>query len=285
VCVYISSDIQIAHATIVKAKARTISDFQSDVEVTEDLELDDSPWEVSSESDEDLAIHTRRQQPLAKTPSQSATLVSEIGDKQNSTTTSVELVQFVINCLWKLPIRRPAPLDRMKERATAETSDYYPFDLMHVKNKFPAVHERLAARLAKMITRRRQLMRYRKRHTDALQGHYLQTRRRVVAAIQDEDDRSEGSAPSLWASTRYTHITKATTLEVDMHARQLADLSNLYAPSIATSISSTGSNQSDGRMSINVPKRPKGGTGDASNQFICPYCRVAQSIATDRKWK
>jgi hypothetical protein len=217
--------------------------------------------------------------------SQSATLVSDIGQEQNTSAKPVELIHFVISCLWKLPIRRPVPLDRIKDRATAEIADFYPFDLMHVKNKFPVIHERLAARLAKMISRRRQLMRYRERHTDALQGHRLETRRRIIAAIYDEDDKSDRGAPSLWASTRYTHDTKATTLKIDMHARQPAGRSTVYSPSIATSISSTGSNQSDVEMSIHIPKRPKGGTDDASKQFICPYCRVPQSIATDRRWR
>jgi hypothetical protein len=173
----------------------------------------------------------------------------------------------------------------VKERAAAETSDYQPFDIMHVKNKFPAIDEKLAVRLGKMISRRRQIMRYRKRHTNALQDKHLQTRRPIAVAIHDQADESFDVAPSLLASTRYTHDTKATTLKVDVLDRIPSDLSSLYAPTMSTSISSIGSDQSECETPMAVPRRPKGDGSDASKQFICPYCRTAQSIGTDRKWR
>jgi hypothetical protein len=267
-----------------KALAHGISSDKPDVVVPDDSELDESPWEVSSDSEADLAIYTRRPRTAAGTIVQNASPNIELGREQDGIT-QTNLINYVISCLWKLPIRRPAPLDRVKERAAAETSDYQPFDIMHVKNKFPAIDEKLAVRLGKMISRRRQIMRYRKRHTNALLDKHLQTRRPIAVAIHDQADESFDVAPSLLASTRYTHDTKATTFKVDVLDRIPSDLSSLYAPTMSTSISSIGSDQSECETPMAVPKRPKGDGNDASKQFICPYCRTAQSIGTDRKWR
>jgi hypothetical protein len=277
-----SSDKSIAKATAIRSEE---PDEQSDVVVAEESNVDDSPWEVSSESDEELALHTNSQQPSTQTTTAPTTSISEADQSQHLITASIESVQFIISCLWKLPIRRPAPLDRIREGLVSETSPYDPFDLMHVKNKFPTTDERLASRLAKMISRRRQIMRYRKLHTDALQGHHSHTRRRIAAVIQDENDDNSEVAPSLAASTRYTHDTKATTLKLDTFAHKPPGLNTLYAPSVSSFTSSTGSNQDGGDIYIAIPERPKEESRDASKQFICPYCGVAQTITTDRKWK
>jgi hypothetical protein len=277
-----SSDKSIAKTTAIQDVE---PDEQSDIAVVEGSDVDDSPWEISSESDEELALHTSPQQPSTQTRTAPAALISEVGKSQHSSTASLESIQFIISCLWRLPIRRPAQLDRIREGLGSETSPYDPFDLMHVKNKFPTVDERLASRLAKMISRRRQVMRYRKRHTDALQVHHSHTRRRVAAVMHDENDDNNGAAPSLAASTRYTHDTKATTLKLDVFAHKPPNLNAFYEPSVSSFTSSTGSNQSGGDIHIEIPKRPKGESGDTSEQFICPYCRVPQTMTNDHKWK
>jgi hypothetical protein len=286
-----SSNIPIAQSTTDTAKAiyNVDSDDQSDIAGAKGSDFDDSPWEVSSESDEELDLHTNRQQHQqhpAQTIRSPYALVSEIDRGQNPITVSLESVQFIISCLWKLPIRRPAPLDRIKEAPVSETSPYDLFDLMHVKTKFPAIDERLATRLGKMMSRRRQvIMRYRKLHTDELQGNHSRTGRHVVAAINDEDDESSALVHRLAASTRYTHDTNTATLNLDISTRTSSDQRTQHASLTASFGSSAGSNRSDDSMRIVIPKRPEGNFGDAPKQFICPYCQVAQSIRTDRKWR
>ncbi|KAF2867391.1 hypothetical protein BDV95DRAFT_598073 [Massariosphaeria phaeospora] len=266
-----SIEAEVALATIdsTRAQADGNSDNQSDILEVDASETDDSPWEVSSDSEDGQAV--KKDDRHFSAVSSASNPISEI-----------HMIEFIVSCLWRLPIRRPAPLDRMKESATAKTSYYQPFDIMHVKNKFPSIDEGVANRLGKMISRRRQLLRYRKAHTDSLEGKHLQTRRRVI----EFDEGHEGTeiAPSFVASTRHTHDTKATTLKLDAHDQVPTGPSNLYVPSISPSISSAGSEQDDSKIPIIIPNRPKGDSGDALEQFICPYCLTAQSIKTDYKW-
>jgi hypothetical protein len=128
-------------------------------------------------------------------------------------------------------------------------------------------------------------MRYRKTHTYSVQGKHLRTRRPVIEATSDQGHEGTEIAPSFVASTHHTYDTKATTLKLDAREQISAGPSNLYAPSISPSTSSAGSEQSDGEIPIVIPNRPKGDSGDALEQFICPYCLTAQSIQTDRRWK
>lgn len=128
-------------------------------------------------------------------------------------------------------------------------------------------------------------MRYRKTHTDSLQGKHLQIRRPVIEATSDQGHEGTEIAPSFVTSTHRTHDTKATTLKLDAHGQISAGPSDLYAPSISSSTSSARSQQSDSDIPIIIPSRPKGDSGDALMQFICPYCLTAQSIQTDRRWK
>jgi len=267
-----------------KAQLDGFSDHQSDILEAGASDIDDSPWEASSDSEDGHVInkHDRYPSGIAYGPNASILTNPFTGKEPNS---ALDLVNFIISCLWRLPIRRPAPLDRMKERSTAETSYYQPFDIMHVKDKFPSINETVARRLGKMISTRRQLLRYRQSHTDSLQGKSLHIRRPVIEAVSDQDHGGSKIAPSFVTSTHHTLNTKATTFRLDAHNQISARPTELYAPSISQSTSSAGSEQNDGESAIIIPNRPQGENGEASKQFICPYCQTTQSIETDHRWK
>lgn len=201
-----------------------------------------------------------------------------------SFTSSLDLVEHMVSCLWRLPIRRPAPLDRMKESAS-DTTPYQPLDIMHVREKFRLIEERLTTRLSRIISRRRQHLRYRTSHTDAIRGSQLTGRRRIFAARFGSIEESYEATPSMTASTRYTHDTMATTLKLDQQNYVIPDVNDFFAPSIASSSSSTFSANSNGDSSIKIPNRPKGVGKTSSEQFICPYCQTTQTVSTDRKWR
>lgn len=258
---FLISGIALSIIDNTRAQPDGYSENQSDILDTGAPANDDSPWEVSSDSEDGHAIEKHIRYPSAVSSSPDAFIVTDLSTRQEAAS-AMDLVDFIISCLWKLPIRRPAPLDRMKERATAETSYYQPFDIMHVKNKFPYIDERVATRLGKMISRRRQLMRYRKTHTYSVQGKYLRTRRPVIEAISDQGHEGTEIAPSFVVSTQHTYDTKATTLKLDAHEQISAGPSKLYAPSISPSTSSAGSEQSDSEIPIIIPNRPKGDSGD-----------------------
>ena len=178
----------------------------------------------------------------------------------------------------------------MKKKYIADTTAYLPFDIMHVRDKFPELNETVTTRLAKMISRRRQLMRYRKDHTDALQG-------KEVAMIDTtmhghghlprptEGDIASESVPSSKGPSQRTELTKATTLNINAPITSHSPANELYTPSVSDFASSTASEQTANAITIKLPNRPRTKEGRLSERFICPYCSTAQVITSERRWK
>ncbi|KAF2821596.1 hypothetical protein CC86DRAFT_458774 [Ophiobolus disseminans] len=244
-----------------------------------DLSDDDSPWEVSSDSDQS------REHGATRTSNHKLPSTPNVPNLSAEPTSGVDLVDFIVCCLWKLPIRRPAPLDRMRESELADASYYNHFDILHVRNKFPMLERVVAVRLGKAISRRRQLLRYRKNHHSALEDKRVTTGRLVVDSKSVAGRAKIGLSPSEAASTRYTHDTKATTLKLETHNQLPITLDTLYAPSTSTSTASEATVESGSEMPLTFPSRPRGDDGIALQMFVCPYCQTIQSIPTERKWK
>jgi hypothetical protein len=141
-------------------------------------------------------------------------------------------------------------------------------------------------RLGKAISRRRQILRYRKKHTEALDEVEFRSRRRDVdAQVLDRDIDLGAPTTSLVASTRRTAETKATTLRLEAHQKAQASLDISYASSVSTSASSEASGQGSDDIPLVYPQRPKAKDGSALHEFICPYCHTAQRMSTERKWR
>jgi len=189
-------------------------------EEEEEEEEEDSPWEVSSDSE---AGHS----PAQKSPIPAFQEINIVASNQASAPIPgllplVESASYIVKCLWRLPIRRPIPLDRMRERAAADSWYYQSFDVLHVRNKFPQVEEVVATRLGRMISRRRQLIQYRKSHTDRLQEWSLPLRASSSQLTQgmqpkginygDTDELSK-LAPSIDTPSQVTRETSATTFK------------------------------------------------------------------------
>jgi hypothetical protein len=260
----------------------TSLDLVTDDEHDDPVADDDSPWEISSDSDE--TEEKRILQAKAETSSKlSATSVAHLDSSQPQ---ELQLIDFITGCLWKLPIRRPAPLDRLKERDAAEAACYHPYDIMHVRSMFPTLHESVAVRLGKAISRRRQILGYRKKHTEALDDVQLHTRRRIVdAQVFEVDGDMEAPPKSLVASTRRTAETKATTLRLEAHQQAQNSLDVLYAPSVSTFASSEASDQSADGITLVYPRCPKAKDGNSLHEFVCPFCHTAQRVSSERRWR
>ncbi|KAH8623975.1 hypothetical protein IG631_21680 [Alternaria alternata] len=250
-------------------------------------ESSDSPWEVSSDSETEPS--TKGDHPYI--PDRSRTEVPPLLPGVVAThSLPLSSAKFVVDCLWKLPIRRPAPVDRMRKKATKDTSGYVPFDILYVKDKFPDLNETVALRLAKMISRRRQLIVYRKDHTRALRHEETQLPDRIQLYHrhrykEDGDDGFSETNSSFKTPSETTVITKATTLKPDALVSAMKPRVGLYAPSISSSGSSTASEQAGKDITIRIPNRPIGKDGKALAQFVCPYCSTAQFITEERQWK
>ncbi|KAF7677454.1 hypothetical protein GT037_004313 [Alternaria burnsii] len=249
---------------------------------TDESDESDSPWEVSSDSE----VEQRPEQKLRRQDADRKSGRPPYSAKPGL----LDSTNFIVECLWRLPIRRPAPADRTKDKNVADTTGYLPFDLMYVRDKFPGLNETVAARLAKMISRRRQLIRYRKDHTDALQ----EEKAAVVDVSKSEHnnlpspleaDVASEPTPSLKAPSQRTELTKATTLKMNAPVATLWPTSGLYAQSVSESGSSIASEQTANAITIRFPNRPRTKGGRVLEQYICPYCSTAQITTSERRWK
>ncbi|KAF2811607.1 uncharacterized protein BDZ99DRAFT_475143 [Mytilinidion resinicola] len=192
----------------------------------------------------------------------------------------VQSISFTVTCLWRIPIRRPAPIDRIKRKGAANTSYYQPFDILYVKDKFPHVDESVANRLDNLISKRRQVIQYRKRHTDALQSAAAEsehTAERRVAKFSGTTGVGSPTAPSKSAPSRQTQKTKATTLKLAGTEMEPRDVSRLYAPSMPESRTTVASDQAANNERVAIPPRPIGGNGKTLEQF-------GRSLLISQEW-
>ncbi|KAF2464630.1 uncharacterized protein BDR25DRAFT_296597, partial [Lindgomyces ingoldianus] len=176
----------------------------------------------------------------------------------------LESIKFTIASLYRIPIRKPAPLDRLKHKTSLDSSSYQHFDVLYVVDKFKDLNPDLATRLGKAITRRRQVLRYREDHKSSLDTSRV-------------------------ASSRFTLRSKATTLIPGdtslIVSDTVLDSTALYPPSVAESKSSMASSFAGNDLAVEVPPRPKGEDGYELDLFECPYCLITKNITTDRQWK
>jgi hypothetical protein len=98
----------------------TSLDLVADDDDDEPAAGDDSPWEISSDSDEPEAKPVLQ----AKAGTSSKLSATSIENLDSSQPQELQLIEFIVGCLWKLPIRRPAPLDRLKDSNAAEAACY-----------------------------------------------------------------------------------------------------------------------------------------------------------------
>ena len=198
-------------------------------------------------------------------------------------------IQFTIACLYRLPLRHPAPLDRLRQQDSADASPYHHFDVLYVKDKFPSLNPDLASRLGTMITRRRQLLFFQESHSQRLKDLGQPVRTTIPSSGPDPKLSSKAPryeaetriAPSQVTDSHHTMETKATTLKI----REPTTEELLYAPSAIESQSSIASTYTGKELKIEIPLRPIGDDEKELDYFECPYCKVAKSISTKHQWK
>jgi hypothetical protein len=266
---------------------------------------DDSPWEISSDSELDEShlntvehretTSTSLSQPIAqKTLKDDSTKPSELQQLLDS-------IKLSVTCLYKLPLRRPAPMDRLGDRSTEDISNYLEFDVAHVRNKFPdgRLDTKVSTRLGKMITRRRQLLQYREKHKHNLQTDIDVPRAQSAYTPKDQTVMEAPTqltttksskdqikvAPSQPESSHRTLQSKATTMKIDNLTR--LDPIDLHAPSVVESESKTSLAASEFAQGlfIEAPPRPKNYSGAELTRFECQFCFLTPYIRSDRAWK
>ncbi|OKL55591.1 hypothetical protein UA08_09131 [Talaromyces atroroseus] len=233
---------------------------------------EDSPWEVSSESSSDLWPSEKSQTDGTKLPASLEFSSEPAPQKITELSQLVGSIRLGVTCLYKLPLRKPAPVDRLNDRSTEEVSCYQNFDITYVRDKFPdpRLGDDVTIRLGKMITRRRQLLLYRARHRSNLQTNIAISKLGVIdsagkdmgpAMMHDENvSLAQEAATMPMSEARSRDITlksKATTFE--MKDMPPINVENLLAPSVVPSdrASSIAASEATKDIRIDVPPGPK----------------------------
>ncbi|XTI95441.1 hypothetical protein V2W45_1446474 [Cenococcum geophilum] len=240
-----------------------------------------SSWEISSDSDSETP--SINQFPTSQNHPALSPL--ELEDSGSQLPVVLNSIRSTILCLYKLPIRRPAPLTRLRNAAEDEATFYEPFDSLYVRDKFPSLHKEVAIRLGKMITKRRQLLLYRKRHRDNMQpvAESLPVEEELKKRIVDKSERSSLptiKAPSHARETQISYRSKATTLRTQPMPDEMIIPESQPATSVAAS-------EFTRETPIHVPPRPitNRQKGSRMTFFECKYCRLLPTITSDLAWK
>lgn len=194
-----------------------------------------------------------------------------------------ETCQHCISCIFRLSIaiRKATSRDRYASSFRKREDPFNElFDIAHVGQKFPKLHEVpwLETRLGRAITRRREFIRYSREHSDRLargtqrfeQEHFEQPK--VTRTPLQDEIISRTPPTELVSKPRLSTLgsTKATTLDVAQLKIPVAVVDEeAREPSRATT-EVPAENEGD----LRVPKLPDIGKG--GREFDCPYCWTNQ---------
>ncbi|KAK4203637.1 hypothetical protein QBC40DRAFT_219216 [Triangularia verruculosa] len=174
-------------------------------------------------------------------------------------------ISEILDCLFRLSIsiRNPAPHDRLKERAPLPVFAMLPFDVQHVRNKFPFASESVAQRLGLSNSRRRHFFHYRQSHHQKLSSGL-------------DDMSRHGSEKSTDASS-IPSVLKDRQVPLpqdDIVIEENQDTDSSYTITSFGTISNTDK--------LKVP--PLTPEADLS-PFECPFCFMIISVTTTRAWE
>lgn len=204
-------------------------------------------------------------------------------------------LKLTITSLYKMPIRRPAPaerLDRLAKASFNETSIHEHFDCMYVRDVFNKADEKLVIRLGRMITRRRQLLQYRQAHNKRLIREMDDSKEQIDKAksygiidIRPSSAsilRTEPPIKSLALDSKFNQGSRATTFKPPNYPLDFTK--NFEVQSLPETVSTLPSTRSGGEQ-LAIPSCPKGSNGEDLEDFICPYCYVFRHITSLHQWK
>ncbi|KAI9756018.1 MAG: hypothetical protein M4579_004063, partial [Chaenotheca gracillima] len=289
-----SLDYRLREADLMRGKVRRLlEDLESALQEAESIVSGRrKPFEVIG-IDVSTLQHTR---------SSSSTFSSDDDSNEDSDAEEPEELELifaslvdVVDCLYKLSmlIRKKSPRGKAPRAATVDVSHFEPFDIQHVRARFPLASDQLTIRLGKSISRRRQYFKYREKHHDKLSQGAEATLRRPMSLVPSNQDQSAESIilPQISQrkrpeSTRTTP-TRPSQTTATTFVGQLEDALSEREPSV-TSAASSLPNLGDMELRIPPPPQPSKRSLDGIPQaFQCPYCFAICPpwMGKTRRWK
>ncbi|KAF2147512.1 uncharacterized protein K452DRAFT_262052 [Aplosporella prunicola CBS 121167] len=229
----------------------------------------------------------RSPQPFHKQPHDAGT-----ADEGASDAPSREMVQLyqgiqeLTKHLYRLSmiIHRPIPVDRVVVSSKIPVDHFEFFDLQHVNDCFPNADEKLKCRLAKAITRRRQLLAYNKqRHGERVE---IMEQQRTAAHMGDRTPHpymartsiiDESKLPDMAMKPTLTAVEKTTLRPVitDANVDILSEDESVASATTSKSL----------RDRFSLLRRPLDPNGKEMKRFYCPYCFHAIEARNNRIWR
>jgi hypothetical protein len=273
---------------------------------------DDSPWDISDESGTEsggegqgVKYGQSVQSTSSGPPQQAASRGAPTIHLPDEVSQLLSAIKHSIVCLYKLPLRHPVQIDRLKKHAGVDRSLYQAFDILYVKDKFQIKEKvernadgfilRLVVRLGKLISRRRELIEYRIAHNERLRPTsslptVVQSSPSAVPEASSQVKKAPKEYESLAqerqqpAQEHLTMRTKAAVLQPG--AGQLSADTALYPPSIPESKESDRSIYTQ-KQKLHIPPRPRDRNGNPLTEFECPYCGILQKMPLEpaRIWR
>jgi hypothetical protein len=214
---------------------------------------------------------------------------------------SQELLDIVLDCIRGLLrlsvlIRKATPRDRYEkalQKSSLQFSDE--FDIRHVGEKFPKLHQKsfawLKVRLGRAITDRRRFLAYCRDHHEQLDqepNDASGTRWATKTPRNENDSRDASSARVVDVAGHSTVIgtvkasTQASTLQLKaFHERgELCDIDD------ALSYTTVGSDllcDDDHEAALELPSLES--IRQEDKHFACPFCQVIQDYTTEKQWR
>lgn len=265
----------------------------------------DSPWDISSDSSGNCAASKKakllrdddkgssnmtRMLETAATSNLPSDLITSLGRTPTlEMPRLLESIKFTINCLYRIPIRKPAPFDRLSNETSLESSCYQHFDLLYIRDKFPRLNLDVATRLGTMITRRRQMLQRRKAQAKSLDTSRAPPESSLLTESTSKALTMNASADSQVTRSYSKLRSKATLVRPEevltRVARDNINPMALYPSSVAESKSSMASSFAGKELQVGIPPRPKGDGEKEPDYFEYPNFLSTKNITTDDEWK
>ena len=253
-----------------------------------------SDWAISDDDDLELPgklLHTAPTREKQALLSSSKTELPQL----------LSSLKLTIASIYKMPVRRPAPVERLDKFSKGRLLDvalYQHFDCLFVEDLFKGANSQLKLRLGRLISRRRQLLQYRKVHNENLKrvqyvdaGEFSEDQHRNVtqeSSFQNSNQtqlREESAVPpSYTQSSRNQKSDIATTFKPGASDTIMKGLLEYDVRSEPETLSSWAS-QETSNEALHIPSRPVDPNGEELEDLECPYCYTLIHVRSQHAWK
>jgi len=205
-------------------------------------------------------------------------------------------IHHIITSLYNISIaiRNPVPRERLAKFAAIDVSHFKPWDIEHMRHKFPQAPEYLIKRLGEANCKRRQLLQYYKNHHDKIAryidlplpsfevGWTIASRKAKATSQLGTADVGNVVARSKSLDTVSTVLQSQTTVTTIRKGAIVLDEVESDGDHLSQTSYATSTNQ---LIDVQTPQVPNAAAAFSGEPFQCPYCYQIIKIGNSRSWR